>query len=62
MPDGHLAHMIYNTVRDLMDLPAYLGSYDDEPGHPLYHLAMMTALLERELDGGRPPTESRIAE
>lgn len=45
VPEGHLAHVVRDIVRDSLDLSAILDDYEGERGHPPYHPAMMTALL-----------------
>lgn len=45
VPEGHLAHLVRDTVRETLDLSEILASYQEERGYPPYHPAMMTALL-----------------
>jgi transposase len=45
VPDGHLAHLVRDTVRESLDLTAILDSYDEDRGCPPYHPTMMTAVL-----------------
>jgi transposase len=45
VPEGHLAHLVRDTVRDTLDLSAILDTYREERGYPPYHPTMMTALL-----------------
>src|SRR5690348_6957287 len=45
VPEGHVAHFVRDTVREVLDLSAILDTYVEERGHPPYHPAMMTALL-----------------
>jgi transposase len=45
VPAGHEAHLIRDTVRELLDLNEIYDSYANERGQPPYHPAMMTALL-----------------
>ena len=45
VPEGHLAHLVRDTVRDTLDLRAILDTYREERGFPPYHPTMMTALL-----------------
>lgn len=45
VPAGHLAHLVRDTVRHLLDLSEILDCYSEERGYPPYHPAMMTALL-----------------
>ena len=45
VPEGHLAHLVRDTIRDSLDLSEILDQYDEERGYPHYHQAMMTALL-----------------
>jgi transposase len=45
VPEGHLAHLVRDTVRDTLDLSAILDTYDEDRGQPPYHPTMMTALL-----------------
>jgi transposase len=45
VPEGHPAHLIRNTVRDVLDLSGIFAAYDEERGAPPFHPTMMTALL-----------------
>ena len=45
VPEGHLAHVVRETVCDLLDLSAIEERYEELRGYPPYHPAMMTALL-----------------
>lgn len=45
VPEGHLAHMVRETVCELLDLSAIEERYEELRGYPPYHPAMMTALL-----------------
>lgn len=45
VPEGHLAHLLCDTVRDTLDLSKILDCYTEERGFPPYHPVMMTALL-----------------
>lgn len=45
VPEGHLAHLVRDTVRETLDLSAILATYTEERGYPPYHPVMMTALL-----------------
>jgi transposase len=45
VPEGHLAHLVRDTVRTALDLSAILSSYEEDRGYPPYHPGMMTALL-----------------
>ena len=45
VPEGHLAHLVRDTVRDTLDLSDILDDYPEERGFPPYHPTMMTALL-----------------
>jgi transposase len=45
VPEGHVAHMVRDLVRDELDLSAILSTYDEVRGGPPYHPAMMLALL-----------------
>ena len=45
VPEGHLAHLVRDTVRETLDLSAILETYTEERGYPPYHPVMMTALL-----------------
>lgn len=45
VPEGHLAHLLCDTVRDTLDLSKILDCYSEERGFPPYHPTMMTALL-----------------
>jgi transposase len=45
VPEGHLAHLVRDTVRETLDLSAILDTYTEERGYPPYHPVMMTALL-----------------
>lgn len=45
VPAGHLAHFVRETVRDGLDLPPIMDSYEEEGGYPPYHPGMMVALL-----------------
>jgi transposase len=45
VPEGHLAHLVRDTVRESLDLSAILDPYDEDRGQPPYHPTMMTALL-----------------
>jgi len=45
VPEGHLAHLVRDTVRDTLDLSEILGPYSEDRGFPPYHPTMMTALL-----------------
>jgi transposase len=45
VPEGHLAHLVRDTVRDTLDLSEILDCYSEERGFPPYHPRMMTALL-----------------
>ena len=45
VPEGHLAHLVRDTVRETLDLSAILDTYAEERGYPPYHPVMMTALL-----------------
>jgi len=45
VPEGHLAHLVRDTVRETLDLTAILDSYDEDRGCPPYHPTMMTAVL-----------------
>ena len=45
VPEGHIAHLVRDTVRTALDLSPILASYDADRGYPPYHPGMMTALL-----------------
>ena len=45
VPDGHLAHLVRDTVRDTLDLSEIFDYYSEDRGFPPYHPTMMTALL-----------------
>jgi transposase len=45
VPVGHPAHFVRDTVREVLDLSAIVGSYDVDRGQPPYHPGMMVALL-----------------
>lgn len=45
LPEGHVAHFVRDTVREVLDLSSILDTYVEERGYPPYHPAMMTALL-----------------
>jgi transposase len=45
VPEGHPAHMVRDTVCELLDLSAIEEPYGELRGYPPYHPAMMTALL-----------------
>lgn len=45
VPEGHVAHMVRDLVRNELDLSAILATYDEVRGGPPYHPAMMLALL-----------------
>jgi transposase len=45
VPEGHLAHFVRDTVREVLDLGAIVGTYDEERGYPPYHPGMMVAML-----------------
>ncbi len=45
VPEGHVAHFVRDTVREVLDLSTILDTYVEERGYPPYHPAMMTALL-----------------
>jgi transposase len=45
VPEGHLAHLVRETVRNTLDLSAILDEYREVRGCPPFHPAMMTALL-----------------
>jgi len=45
VPEGHAAHLIRNTVRDVLDLSGIFAAYEEERGAPPFHPTMMTALL-----------------
>ena len=45
VPEGHLAHMVRETVCELLDLSAIEERYGELRGYPPYHPAMMTSLL-----------------
>ena len=45
VPEGHVAHFVRDTVREVLDLSAILDTYVEERGYPPYHPAMMTAVL-----------------
>jgi transposase len=45
VPEGHVAHFVRDTVREVLELSAILDAYVEERGYPPYHPAMMTALL-----------------
>jgi transposase len=45
VPEGHVAHFVRDTVREVLDLSSILDTYVEERGYPPYHPAMMTALL-----------------
>lgn len=45
VPEGHLANLVRDTVRNTLDLSAILDEYREVRGYPPYHPAMMTALL-----------------
>jgi transposase len=45
VPEGHLAHLVRDTVRDTLDLSEIIGCYSEDRGFPPYHPTMMTALL-----------------
>ena len=45
VPAGHLAHLVRDTVREVLDLSAVLAGYDEARGYPPYHPGMMVALL-----------------
>ena len=37
VPEGHLAHLVRDTVRESLGLTAILDSYEDDRGCPPYH-------------------------
>lgn len=41
----HMAHFVRDTVREVLDLSAIVGTYSEERGYPPYHPGMMVALL-----------------
>ena len=45
VPDGDLAHVVRDLVRDELDLSAIHATYTELRGQPPYHPTMMTALL-----------------
>ena len=45
VPDGHLAHVIRDVVREELDLSAIFSHYTELRGYPPYHPTMMVALL-----------------
>src|SRR5665213_513417 len=45
VPVGHPAHFVRDTVREVLDLSAIVGSYDVDRGQPPYYPGMMVALL-----------------
>lgn len=45
VPEGHVAHMVRDLVREELDLSAILATYDEARGGPPYHPAMMLALV-----------------
>ena len=45
VPEGHLANLVRDTVRNTLDLSAILDEYQEARGFPPFHPAMMTALL-----------------
>lgn len=45
VPEGHLAHLVRDLVRDELDIGAIFAKYDELRGYPPYHPTMMTALL-----------------
>lgn len=45
VPEGHLAHMVRDLVRDELDLGPIFAKYEELRGCPPYHPTMMTALL-----------------
>lgn len=45
VPEGHVAHMVRDLVREELDLSAILATYDEARGGPPYHPAMMLALI-----------------
>jgi len=45
VPEGHLAHMVRDMVRDELDLGPIFAKYEELRGCPPYHPTMMTALL-----------------
>jgi transposase len=45
VPQGHLAHLVRDLVRDELDLGPIIAKYEELRGCPPYHPAMMTALL-----------------
>ena len=45
VPSGHPAHFVRDTVREVLDLSAIVGTYDVDRGQPPYHPGMMVALL-----------------
>jgi transposase len=45
VPEGHLAHMVRETVCEMLDLSAIEERYEELRGYPPYHPAMMTALV-----------------
>lgn len=62
---GHIAHFVGDTVREMLDLSAIVGTYTEERGYPPYHPGMMVALLlygySRDLYSSRqPPACSRM--
>jgi transposase len=45
VPEGHLAHLVRDLVRDELDLGRIFAKYEELRGYPPYHPTMMTALL-----------------
>ncbi|MCQ9157276.1 IS1182 family transposase [Acidomonas methanolica] len=45
VPAEHMAHFVRDTVREVLDLSAIVGTYSEERGYPPYHPGMMVALL-----------------
>lgn len=45
VPEGHLAHLVRDLVRDELDLEPIFVKYGELRGYPPYHPTMMTALL-----------------
>src|SRR2546430_11644971 len=45
VPQGHVAHFVWSTVSEALDLSAIVDCYNEERGYPPYHPVMMTALV-----------------
>ena len=43
VPDGHLAHLVRDTVRETLDLSEILDTYTEDRGYPPYNPTKMTA-------------------